>query len=264
MQGAEGGGGGGAQSLYAVPYGRGAPFGPGPGSLLRRDSPISSPRDVLPALLWVPGYKYAKMEERYGDKHIATTCFPLGGDAEALHGDSLLQAQKDYGVQILHRLGGHVLPAMPSIPPDAAPFSHILAVPAPGAAWQERLIDVPGHPGTKRSMQVPSHLLPTCIYGESNSSIAQVCPKDGRLRVRLGPRGSCSNFTGEYAARIICWVLQGPPPVPWEEEPVAAHLCGIPSCVCPEHIAWLTRQQDAVCREWHKQHGKGHMWNRWM
>lgn len=229
------------------------PIGPG-SPLYNEGQPI--PREfVLPSLLGVRRYKRADYQRRYEGRALVVGPFPLlqGGDDPAW----VLKAQKDYCRRLLRRLCMRVLPADALHDnPIAAPFTTLLAFPT---EMVERRIPIPGNPGASQAimMPAPGSLRGKCIKGVAEGEV-HVCPDEDRLRARLGPRANSSSpFYGDYVARIICWVLQGPPPWPWEKGPVAAHLCGTPACVCPDHIRWLTRKQDAACRAWHEQHGRG-------
>lgn len=75
----------------------------------------------------------------------------------------------------------------------------------------------------------------------------------GYLRLALAnKRPGSSRRVRVLAHRLVCWVFNGPPPGGQWDRYVAGHLCGRRTCLCPFHLTWMTRQEDAQCREWHK------------
>jgi hypothetical protein len=229
---------------------------------LMRGSPLSSrrvlplkAREVLPSLRKVQRYKRGGNAVHWGDLALLTAPFPLGGEGKE-SGEDLLRSQRRVVRHLLKGLGEAILPKkLPFVPRSARPFREVPAVPAEGGRVVLQRVTTRG--GATVLAPVPE-VTAMCLPGRAGSSLVHKL-RYGRVAVRLGPRNEGKrSFIGDNAARIICWALQGPPPqeISWSKA-VVGHLCGCPSCVCPAHLRWMTRSQDAACRQWHKLHGRG-------
>lgn len=218
----------------------------------RRDLPLKA-REVLPSLLKVQRYKRGGNAVHWGDLALLTAPFPLGVDGKEA-GEELLRSQQRVVRRLLKGLAEAVLPRRhPRVPRTALPFRVFPAVRVENGGMVEQWVTTRG--GRTVQAFVPETTA-MCLPGRAGSSLVHRL-KYGRVAVRLGPRSEGKkSFIGDYAARIICWALKGPPKMPWKKA-VVGHLCGCPSCVCPAHLRWMTRSQDAACRQWHKENGKG-------
>lgn len=64
------------------------------------------------------------------------------------------------------------------------------------------------------------------------------------------PQGGMPGFKGRRAHRVICEVVNGPPPTPDHE---AAHSCGRgdQACVHPLHLSWKTHAENEADKDEH-------------
>lgn len=56
------------------------------------------------------------------------------------------------------------------------------------------------------------------------------------------------------ANRVICEMVNGPPPTPFHE---AAHGCGNAACVSPWHLRWATHSENEADKLLHGTHSRG-------
>ena len=100
-----------------------------------------------------------------------------------------------------------------------------------------------------------------CMRGvprrEHDRSCCQL--SDGYLTLHAGTKQHARGWKSSVgvrvrAHRLLCQLAHGPPPA---GRPHAAHLCGHADCLAPEHLAWLSPQQNQACKVWHREHGRG-------
>lgn len=241
------------------------PSSPAPGSPLSpaRRQPLSR-AEVMPALLEVQSVssRAAPKGDVARDPRATAampTAFPVpGGGVDAA---GCLEEQRRCVGRLLGVLWDKALPQTVTAG-EGQPFASFPArvLPREGGEEEEEEVLVPGpQPGQmviqrrqNRGTVEASCAIAVLPGGPDARRFIGSPSSSGYMRLTLANKrpGAKRKKVRVLAHRLVCWAFHGPPPS-WDRN-VASHMCGNPLCLCPLHLAWMTRQEDAVCREWHK------------
>lgn len=73
----------------------------------------------------------------------------------------------------------------------------------------------------------------------------------GYVKVYVGKVGGKAKY--EYAHRLVCWLVRGPPS--HHQSKTCVHLCGVANCLNPLHLMWVTQAMNNTMAPWHRRAG---------